>query len=123
MYVYSAKLERVIDGDTLEVVIDLGFNIFRKIKIRLKDIDTPEIFRPSCEKEKKHGEDAKKFVEDFLLGTTYSGELIVKTVRDSGIYSRYSAVVYRYLGGFDLRSQATLSDVLKEHGFEKKELY
>ena len=95
MYVYRAKLERVIDGDTLEVVIDLGFNILRKIKIRLKDIDTPEIFRPSCEKEKQHGEKAKAFVEDFLTNTAYAGELIVKTVKDSGIYSRYSAVVYR----------------------------
>ncbi len=123
MYVYRADLNRVIDGDTLEVTIDLGFNIFRKIKIRLKDIDTPEIFRPSCEKEKDHGEKAKTFVEDFLMKTKFPGQLIVKTVKDASIYTRYIAVVYRYMGGFDLRSQATLSDVLKEHGFEKKELY
>lgn len=123
MYVYRAKLERVIDGDTLEVVIDLGFNIFRKIKVRLKDIDTPEIFRPSCDKEKKHGEKAKQFVEDFIEKNAYPGQMIIKTVRDTGIYGRYTAVVYRYTGGFDVRNQVTLSEALKEHGFEKKELY
>lgn len=123
MYVYRAKLERVIDGDTLEITIDLGFNIFRRIKIRLKDIDTPEIFRPSCEKEKEHGQAAKDFVEEFLTGTKYPGELIVKTVRDVSIYGRYEAIVYRYLGGFDVRNQPTLTEALKEHGFEKKELY
>ena len=97
--------------------------IFRRIKIRLKDIDTPEIFRPSCEKEKGHGEKAKLFVEDFLIKTAYPGQLIIKTVKDAGIYARYTAVVYRYMGGFDLRGQTALSDVLKEHGYEKKEIY
>jgi micrococcal nuclease len=123
MYLYRANLEKVIDGDTLEVTIDLGFNIFRRIKIRLKDIDTPEIFRPSCEKEKAHGEKAKAFVEDFLMGTAYSGSLIIKTIKNSNTRTRYTAVVYRYLGGFDTRNQPTLTEALKEHGFEKKELY
>jgi micrococcal nuclease len=42
MYQYSAKLIRVIDGDTIDAEIDLGFKIFVKERIRLIGIDTPE---------------------------------------------------------------------------------
>ena len=42
MYEYKAKLLRVIDGDTIDCVIDLGFNVRLKERIRLKGIDTPE---------------------------------------------------------------------------------
>ena len=42
MYEYKAKLLRVIDGDTVDCVIDLGFNVRLKERVRLKGIDTPE---------------------------------------------------------------------------------
>ena len=59
LYTYKAFVERVIDGDTLKVEIDLGFqNRFREI-IRLKSIDAPELDTPE-------GKAAKKFVEDEL---------------------------------------------------------
>ena len=42
VYEYKAKLDRVIDGDTVDCFIDLGFNINIKERVRLKGIDTPE---------------------------------------------------------------------------------
>jgi micrococcal nuclease len=42
MYQYNAKLRRVVDGDTVDAEIDMGFNIFIKERIRLMGIDTPE---------------------------------------------------------------------------------
>ena len=42
MYEYSCKVERVVDGDTCDVVLDLGFNILHKCRVRLYGIDTPE---------------------------------------------------------------------------------
>ena len=42
MYNYKAKLLRVVDGDTVDAEIDLGFKIFIKDRIRLMGIDTPE---------------------------------------------------------------------------------
>ena len=42
MYNYKAKLLRVVDGDTVDAEIDLGFKIFIKERIRLMGIDTPE---------------------------------------------------------------------------------
>ena len=43
-YRYRAELDRVVDGDTLDVVIDLGFYIKIKERIRLEGIDAPEIY-------------------------------------------------------------------------------
>jgi len=42
-YRYRAELDRVVDGDTLDVVIDLGFYIRIKERIRLEGVDTPEL--------------------------------------------------------------------------------
>ena len=42
-YRYRAELDRVVDGDTLDVVIDLGFYIKIKERIRLEGVDTPEL--------------------------------------------------------------------------------
>jgi micrococcal nuclease len=42
-YIYQATLERVVDGDTVDIVIDLGFSTFRKERIRLYGVDAPEI--------------------------------------------------------------------------------
>ena len=42
MYEYSCEVKRVVDGDTIDVVLDLGFDIFYKSRVRLYGIDTPE---------------------------------------------------------------------------------
>lgn len=44
MYMYNCALVRVIDGDTIDVLIDLGFDIHLKERVRLSSIDTAEIF-------------------------------------------------------------------------------
>ena len=41
-FVYRAKVDRVYDGDTIWVTLDLGFDLFYKCSVRLKGIDTPE---------------------------------------------------------------------------------
>ena len=40
MYKYKAKLVRVVDGDTADVMIDLGFNVWTKQRLRFKGVDT-----------------------------------------------------------------------------------
>ena len=61
MYEYKAKLVRVIDGDTIDCIIDLGFDVRLKERIRLKGIDTPETRTRDLE-EKKRGFAAKERV-------------------------------------------------------------
>ena len=42
MFEYFCKVTRVVDGDTIDVDVDLGFNIWHKARVRLAGIDTPE---------------------------------------------------------------------------------
>ena len=66
MYEYSCRIVRVVDGDTVDIDIDLGFDVWlKKQRIRLYGVDTPESRTRDLE-EKKHGLIAKKFVEEYL---------------------------------------------------------
>ena len=58
-YIYKAKLDRVIDGDTVDALIDVGFNIWFKKRIRFKGLDTWESRTRNLE-EKKRGLAAKE---------------------------------------------------------------
>ena len=65
MYTYKAKCLRVVDGDTLDAQIDLGFDTHKVIRIRLVGINTPESRTRDLE-EKARGLAAKQFVKDTL---------------------------------------------------------
>jgi len=82
-YVYKATIERVIDGDTLLVNIDLGFQVFKQQRIRLAEIDTPPI-------DEDLGQKAFKFVRDQLAKAPF---IIIKTNKID-IYGRYVGHVF-----------------------------
>ena len=64
MHEYKAKIKRIVDGDTVDVDIDLGFGmILSKQRIRLYGIDTPET-RTRDKEEKFYGKLAAKFLKD-----------------------------------------------------------
>ena len=66
MYEYRCKIVKIIDGDTVDVDIDLGFGVWmHKERIRLYGIDTPES-RTSDLDEKKYGLIAKGWIEKFM---------------------------------------------------------
>ena len=65
MYEYSCKVERVVDGDTIDVVLDLGFDILYKSRVRLYGIDTPESRTRDLD-EKARGKLAKNFLKDAI---------------------------------------------------------
>ena len=84
MYEYAVKEKtKVIDGDTVDVVIDLGFDLSKKERVRLAGIDTPESRTRDAE-EKVFGLEAKAYLTERLEG---SEGLIVKTEKD-GKYGR-----------------------------------
>ena len=62
---YSCKLVRVVDGDTADAMIDLGFNVWVKNRIRFMGVDTWESRTRDLE-EKKKGLAAKAYVKDLL---------------------------------------------------------
>jgi len=42
MYEYKAIVDRVVDGDTIDCTIDLGFSVWKKIRVRMEGINAPE---------------------------------------------------------------------------------
>ena len=65
LYHYKAKLVRVIDGDTVDVMIDLGFDVWIKKRLRLYGIDAPETRTRNLELKKK-GKASTKRLEELL---------------------------------------------------------
>ena len=68
MFIYNAKCLRVVDGDTVDATVDLGFDTWKKIRIRLVGINTPETRTRDLE-EKAKGLAAKNFLIDLLKKT------------------------------------------------------
>jgi len=65
MYRYNAKLDRVVDGDTIDALVDLGFNTWKKVRIRLMGIDAYESRTRDLE-EKKLGLAAKARLNEII---------------------------------------------------------
>ena len=104
MYEYQATIVKIIDGDTIDVSIDLGYSCWlHKQRIRLHGIDTPES-RTRNKQEKKYGLLAKKFVQEFVpVGST----AILKT-KKKGKYGRY-------LGDFKVGRKWLCKELLANH--------
>ena len=79
MYEYNCTVDRVVDGDTIDVVLDLGFSVLYKSIVRLFGIDTPES-RTRNKDEKARGKMASKYLEDAVN----SGNVVIRTeLKDS----------------------------------------
>ena len=88
---YGAKPLKVVDGDTLDLIVDLGFNIHFKMRVRLYGENTPEC-RTKNLAEKELGLKAKKFTEDWLANHQW---VFVNTIPDKNDkYGRILAKIY-----------------------------
>lgn len=94
MYTYKAQCTRVIDGDTAEFDVDLGFNVHHIIRGRFYGLNAPEIFRGDDE-EKRKGHLVKEFVEDLILNK----EVVVETHKDKMSFNRW--IVHVFIEGKD----------------------
>ena len=65
MYTYNVEISRVVDGDTIDVIIDLGFSVLVKERVRLAGVDTPES-RTRDLREKRFGKLATARVKELL---------------------------------------------------------
>jgi micrococcal nuclease len=86
MYEYAARVIKVVDGDTVDVDIDLGLDVHRKERLRILGVDAPEVSAPGPE-----GENARDWLRKYLLpGDT----VIIRTVKDrKEKYGRYLASI------------------------------
>ena len=110
MYHYKAKVEKVVDGDTFDVVIDLGFKMTTNQRIRMAGINTPETYNVKKDSEEfQKGMASKQFMEQRLAANNYEIEL--ETEKTTEKYGRY-------LGKVTLAdSKVTLNDEMVEKGF------
>ena len=77
MYEYNCKVKRVVDGDTVDVLIDLGFDIAYASRVRLYGIDTPE------SRTRDKDEKARGFIsKDFLKSWLDKGSVVIRTRKD-----------------------------------------
>ena len=92
------EVNRVLDGDTIDVTIDLGFDLFKKERVRVAGVDTPEKRTRNLE-EKALGIDAtnwlKQKLEDVLAG---DDELIVRTELHGGVGKYGRLLGWLYIG-------------------------
>jgi micrococcal nuclease len=110
MYKYKAKVDRIVDGDTMDVVIDLGFKITTNQRIRLEGINTPETYNVKKNSEEyKKGMAAKNFVLQRIEAN--NNEAIVETSKYTGKYGRYIGTIWL------TDSETSLNDELVEKGF------
>lgn len=90
MYEYSVKeVVKVVDGDTVDIVIDLGFDLSKKERVRLAGIDCPES-RTSDDEEKIMGNESKEYLKSRLESLV---NVKVKTEKD-GKYGRMLGWLY-----------------------------
>jgi len=101
MWTYQATVAHVVDGDTFDLIVDVGFHVSVTERFRLARVDTPEIRGP----ERPDGLVSKQFVEDWFAT---AGSLTVRSSK-TGKYGRWIGEVINGAG-------ENLSDVLLAEG-------
>lgn len=111
MYEYNAVVDRVVDGDTIDCTIDLGFHTWKKIRVRMEGINTPESRTRDLE-EKERGLAAKSRLQEIL--ELNNSKCILK-VSGLGKYGRALATVHvKTLSPVSENSAMTLYNVNKQ---------
>ena len=118
MYEYKGKMVYVVDGDTFDIVCDLGFYITHQIRVRLKDLDTAEIYRPENAAELKHGQEARDFIRGLV---EKNPDVVIRTYKEkASTFERFVADVMIHDERGELKD---LRQLLQERGFAKLESY
>lgn len=126
LYIYRAKVLRVVDGDTIDVRVDLGFAISAEMRFRFEIIDAPETYRPKSKGELEHGKEATAYVQE-QIEDKY---IIIKTNKDKRGKYRWVCLVHDYEGrdpevieSILDGTRQSLNERMIELGLEKLENY
>lgn len=111
MYTYKVKSARVIDGDTTEAIISLGFYIDITIRVRFAGLNTPELNSPILE-ERELAKLAK--YETVAWFEANKGNII--------LYSKSTDKYGRYIGRFENWNKESINDILLEKNLAVKYL-
>ena len=107
------EVVKVVDGDTIDVIIDLGFDLYKKERVRIAGIDTPEKRTRDLE-EKELGIDATNWMKGTLEDTISSGnELTIRTELKGGMGKYGRLLGWLYVGEDDV----SLNEQMIEEGY------
>ena len=96
------EIVKVLDGDTIDVLIDLGFDLFKKERVRIAGVDTPEKRTRDLE-EKALGIDATNWLKDKLVGTlSGDDELSIRTELVGGVGKYGRLLGWLYVGDAEI---------------------
>ncbi len=96
------KINRVVDGDTIDVTIDLGFDLMKKERVRIAGVDTPEKRTRDLE-EKALGIDATNWMKEKLEGAIKGDdELVIRTELKGGVGKYGRLLGWLYVGDGDV---------------------
>ena len=96
------EINRVLDGDTIDVTIDLGFDLYKKERVRVAGVDTPEKRTRDLE-EKELGKDATNWLKEKLEGAVAGDDdLVIRTELVGGVGKYGRLLGWLYIGDGDL---------------------
>ena len=107
------EITKVLDGDTIDVLIDLGFDLYKKERVRIAGVDTPEKRTRDLE-EKALGIDATNWLKDKLDGAiSGADDLVIRTELVGGVGKYGRLLGWLYIGD----STVSLNEQMIEEGY------
>ena len=114
MYEYKCQVKRVVDGDTMDVILDLGFDIHHVVRVRLAGIDTPESRTRDLD-EKARGKLSKAFLKESIKGK----KVVLKT-RLGNSKGKFGRVIAEVWGEFEKGSLRNINELMIKEGYAVK---
>ena len=107
------EINKVVDGDTIDVTIDLGFDLYKKERVRIAGVDTPEKRTRDLE-EKELGLDATNWMKENLEGAIDGDdELTIRTELKGGVGKYGRLLGWLYVGD----EEVSLNELMIEEGY------
>ena len=107
------EIVKVLDGDTIDVIIDLGFDLYKKERVRIAGVDTPEKRTRNLE-EKALGIDATNWLKEKLDGAINGDDdLVIRTELVGGVGKYGRLLGWLYIGDADV----SLNEQMIEEGY------
>ena len=107
------EINRVVDGDTIDVTIDLGFDLYKKERVRVAGVDTPEK-RTRDDEEKALGLDATYWMKEKLEGAIDGDDdLVIRTELVGGMGKYGRLLGWLYIGD----AEVSLNETMIEQGY------
>ena len=111
-YIFEGLVDRVVDGDTYDIILDLGFYISHLIRVRLKGVDTAEVYGKNASEE---GKIASAYVKELIENK----RVVVQTYKNApSTFNRWEADIYfNILLEDGSNSRVSLADHLVDKGY------